>query len=301
MSLADNSLGRSLQDVFARTPRREGGKGYLEVELGLITPPKANPRTDFDEAALQQLADSIKQHGLLQPIVVLRREVGFEILSGERRWRAAKLAGLAKIPVVVRDETDPQHQAELRLIENIQREQLNALELARAYQSLIDEHGLTHEALAVRLNKERATVSNALRLLMLPEEIQRLVAAGELSAGHARALLAVADRGRMVELARHALAHGLSVREVERLARLPAPGTVAAATKPPHIKELEDNLRHLFGSKVAIRESGGKGAITVHFDSKDHYLRVVTLLERFIRQANVDKAGASSLPQGVRG
>jgi ParB family chromosome partitioning protein len=291
MSLADNTLGRSLQDVFARTPRREGGKGYLEVELGLITPPKANPRTDFDEAALHELADSIKQHGMMQPIVVLRREVGFEILSGERRWRAAKLAGLAKVPVVVREESDPQHQAELRLIENIQRADLNAMELARAYQALIDEHGLTHEALAARLNKERATVSNALRLLALPEEVQRLVAAGELSAGHARALLAVADRARLTDLARHAIAHGLSVREVERLVKVPEPTAAGPATKPPHLKELEENLQHLFGSKVGIREKNGKGAITVHFESKDHYLRVVTLLERFIRQANLDKAG----------
>ncbi len=291
MSLADNSLGRSLQDVFARTPRREGGKGYLEVELGLITAPKANPRTDFDEAALRELADSIKQHGLLQPIVVLRREVGFEILSGERRWRAAKLAGLDRVPVVVRDETDPQHQAELRLIENIQREQLNALELARAYQALIDSHGLTHDALATRLNKERATISNALRLLGLPDEVQRLVASGELGAGHARALLAVADRGRQVELARVVVSQGLSVREVERLVRLPAPGTAVKPGKAPHLKELEENLQHLFGSKVGIVEKNGKGAITVRFESKDHYLRVVTLLERFIRQANLDKAG----------
>lgn len=291
MSLADNTLGRSLQDVFARTPRREGGKGYLEVELGLITPPKANPRTDFDEAALHELADSIRQHGMMQPIVVLRREVGFEILSGERRWRAAKLAGLAKVPVVVREESDPQHQAELRLIENIQRADLNAMELARAYQALIDEHGLTHEALAARLNKERATVSNALRLLALPEEVQRLVAAGELSAGHARALLAVADRARLTDLARHAIAHGLSVREVERLVKAPEPSAAGPAAKPPHLKELEENLQHLFGSKVGIREKNGKGAITVHFESKDHYLRVVTLLERFIRQANLDKAG----------
>lgn len=292
MSLADNSLGRSLQEVFARTPRREGGKGYLEVELSLITPPRANPRTDFDPEALQQLAESIRQHGLLQPIVVLRREVGFEILSGERRWRAAKLAGLDRIPVVVRDESDPQHQAELRLVENIQREQLNPMELARAYQALIAEHGLTHEALATRLNKERATISNALRLLSLPDDVQKQVAAGELSAGHARALLA-ADQAQLRELARRAIAEGLSVREVERLAKQPVPAAegVAAAGKPPHIRELEANLQHLFGSKVGIRERGGKGAITVHFDSKDHYLRVVTLLERFIRQANLDKAG----------
>jgi ParB family transcriptional regulator, chromosome partitioning protein len=292
MPLADNSLGRSLQDVFARTPRREGGKGYLEVELSLITAPRANPRTEFDEDALKQLAESIKQHGLLQPIVVLRREVGFEILSGERRWRAARLAGLDKIPVVVRDESDPQHQAELRLIENIQREQLNPMELARAYQALLSEHSLTHEALAIRLNKERATISNALRLLSLPDDVQKQVAGGELSGGHARALLAVADQAQLRDLARRVIAEGLSVREVERLAKQPVASAEGAAVgKPPHIKELEANLQHLFGSKVGIRERNGKGAITVQFESKDHYLRVVTLLERFIRQANLDKAG----------
>lgn len=290
--MTDNSLGRSLQEVFARTPRREGGKGYLEVDVGLITPSKSNPRTDFDDASLAELAASLRQHGMLQPIVVLRREVGYEILSGERRWRAAKIAGLARVPVVVRDESDPRHQAELRLIENIQREQLNPLELARAYQGLIGEHGLTHEELAGRLNKERATISNALRLLALPEEVQRLVAAGELSAGHARALAGIEDRTRQVDLARHAIAHGLSVREVERLVRQTAPAAPAPpAANTANLRELEANLQHLFGAPVRIREKNGRGAITVRFDSKDHYLRVVTLLERFIRQANLDRAG----------
>jgi ParB family chromosome partitioning protein len=304
MSLSDNTLGRSLSEVFARTPRREGGRGYLEVDVGLITPSRLNPRTDFDQQQLEELAASIRTHGILQPLVVLRREVGFELLSGERRWRAAKLAGLTKVPVVVRDETDPQHQAELRLVENIQRADLNPMELAHAFQTLLAEHQLTHEALAARLNKDRATISNQLRLLGLPDEVQRLVAAGELSAGHARALLASKDPAQQTSLARQTIAAGLSVRQVERLAKegaaapaaIPGPGS---ATDPAaNLRELEENLRHLFGSTVRIREKGGRGAITVNFDSKDHYLRVVALLERFIRQANLDRAGVGPKPPG---
>lgn len=291
MSLSDNSLGRSLQDVFARTPRREGGKGYLEVEIGLIVPSAQNPRTNFDEASIAQLGESIRLHGILQPLVVLKREVGYEILAGERRWRAAKLIGLAKVPVVVRDEADPQHQAELRLVENVQRRDLDPLELARAYQALIAEHGLTHDELASRVNKERPSISNALRLLTLPEDVQRLVAAGELSAGHARALLASSDPERIRDLARRTISEGLSVRVLEKLAKSPATKAAAPPKRDPNLVELEDNLRHLFGSRVRIVESAGKGSITVDFASKDHYQRVVTLLERFIRQANLDKAG----------
>jgi ParB family chromosome partitioning protein len=290
MSLADNSLGRSLGEVFARTPRREGGKGYLEVDVGLIAPSRANPRTEFDEHALRELAESIRIHGILQPIVVLKREVGYEILSGERRYRAAKLAGLAKVPVVVRDEADPQHQAELRLIENIQRQDLNPIEVARAYQALIDQHGLTHEDLAARVNKERATITNALRLLQLPDEVQRLVSAGELSAGHARALVAVADAERRHALALRAIAEGLSVRALERLVAEGGAAPVRTApARSPQVTELEQNLYHLFNAKVRIREKNGKGSLTVHFDSKDHYLRVVAILERFLRQANLGK------------
>lgn len=289
MSLSDNALGRSMQEVLARLPRREGARGVLEVEIGLIVPSARNPRRHFDEAELAALADSIRQHGIIQPIVVLRREVGYEILSGERRWRAAKLAGLAKVPVVVRDEADPRHQAELRLVENIQRADLNPIELAQAYRALLDEHGLTHDELAARLNKDRSTITNTLRLLQLPEEVQAMVADGRLSAGHARALLA-AEPARQAALARRILAEGLSVRAVERLAKQPDSAESAAA-KPANLRELEENLRHLFGSRVTIRERDGRGSITVRFDSKEHYLRVVAVLERFIRQANLERAG----------
>jgi ParB family transcriptional regulator, chromosome partitioning protein len=296
MALSDNSLGRSLSDVFAKTVRREQPKGYLEIDLGLIVPPTANPRTEFDQHALEELAASLRTHGMLQPIVVMKREVGYEVLSGERRYRAAKLAGLTKVPVVVREENDPQHQAELRLIENIQRENLNAIELAKAYQALIDTHGLTHDALADRVNKERSSISNHLRLLGLPEELQGLVSTGALSMGHARALAGITDTVWQRTLARRVIDEDLSVREVERLAKggpvTATPMDTARSTKPPHLRELETNLFHLFGTRVTVKEKGGKGSMTLHFDSKDHFQRVVAIMDRIVKQANASGPNA---------
>ena len=290
MSLSDNSLGRSLSDVFAKTVRRDPPKGYLEVDIGLVSPPRANPRQDFDDQALDELAASLLQHGMLQPIVVLKREVGYEVLSGERRLRAAKKAGLAKVPVVVREESDAQHQAELRLIENIQRENLNPIELAEAYQALIEQHGLTHEALADRLNKERSSISNALRLLALPEELRALVRSQALSLGHAKVLAGMTDRAWQLTVARRIRDEELSVRATERLAKEGAPAAAdapaAPGSKPPHLRELETNLFHLFGTRVSVKEKGGKGAMTLHFDSKDHFQRVVAIMDRIIKQAN---------------
>ena len=290
MSLNDNSLGRSLSDVFAKTARRDAPRGYLEVDIGLIAPPRANPRQDFSDQALDELAASLLQHGMLQPIVVLKRETGYEVLSGERRLRAARKAGLAKVPVVVREEQDAQHQAELRLIENIQRENLNPIELAEAYQALIEQHGLTHEALADRLNKERSSISNALRLLALPEEVRVLVRSQALTLGHAKVLAGVVDRAWQLTLARRIRDEQLSVREAERLAKQGAPTAAAevaeAAARSPHLRELETNLFHLFGTRVTVKETGGKGAMTLHFDSKDHFQRVVAIMDRIIKQAN---------------
>ena len=287
MSLSDNSLGRSLSDVFAKTVRREPPRGYLEVDLGLILPPGKNPRTDFDQHALDELAASIRQYGVLQPIVVLKRDIGYEIISGERRWRAAKLAGLARMPVVVRDEQDPRHVAELRLIENIQRENLNPIELARAYQALLDDHGLTHESLAERLNKERSSVTNNLRLLALPEPLQRQVVEGLLSIGHAKVLLGLTDPLRQDELARQTVAEQLSVRELERLAKSGHPSSKGPSKgKAPHLKELESNLARLFSTRVSVTDRDGKGSITLHFDDRDHYQRIIAIMDRFVKQAS---------------
>lgn len=291
MSLSDNSLGRTLNDVFAKTVRRDPPKGYLEIDLGLIVPPSHNPRTEFDQQALNELASSIRQHGILQPIVVLKKDLGYEIISGERRWRAAKLAGLVKVPVVVRDEQDPRHLAELRLVENIQRENLNPMELAAAYQSLLNEHGLTHEALAERINKERSSISNCLRFLALPITLQKYVAEGALSAGHAKVLLGLSNQAQQESLALRVVEEALSVRELERLTKGSQEAKAAASNsapknKPPHLRELEENLKRLFNTKVTVNEREGKGSVTLHFSDRDHFQRIVAVMDRFVKQSS---------------
>jgi ParB family chromosome partitioning protein len=292
MGLSDSGLGRSVSDVLAKTIRRapENTKGYLEVDLGLITPSKTNPRTEFDQAALDELAASIRLHGVLQPIVVLKRDVGYEIISGERRFRAARQAGLTKIPVVVREESNPQHLAELRLVENIQRENLNPIELATAYQALLEQHALTHEDLAARVNKDRSSITNTLRLLGLSNPLREAVSRGELSLGHAKALLSCAEPGWQRTLADRVIAEGLSVRETEHLAKAGPPKASAAGTaaKPAHLRELETNLYHLFGARVEVQERGQKGRMTVHFDGKDQFQRVIAIMERFLKQSKLE-------------
>jgi len=287
MAFAEHGLGKSLSDVFARTPRKDGGKGFLEIDINQIVPPGQNPRQVFDPAALAELAQSIERHGILQPIVVIKRDTGFEIVSGERRYRAAKQAGLTKVPVVIREGDDQQHLAELRLIENIQRADLNPIELAQAFQALLDEHHLTHEDLAERVGKERSSISNALRLLALPAQIQAEVSAGTLANGHAKALLSASDPAWQLQLARRAIEEGLSVREVERLAKAgPGSAVPEAKPKPPHIKELEANLFRLFGTRVKVKEKNGKGSLTLSFSGKEHFQRVVTILDKVVKQSN---------------
>jgi len=287
MAFADHGLGKSLTEVFAKTPRRDAGKGFLEVDLGLLLPPSHNPRTVFDDGALEELASSIRQHGILQPIVVTKREAGYEIISGERRFRAAKRAGLTKVPVVIREGGDDAREvAELRLIENIQRENLNPIELGRAYQALIHDHGLTQEQVAEQVGKERSSVANSLRLLALPEALQHEVSSGALTQGHAKALLACLDDAWRLRLGRQIIEEGLSVRDTERLAkRGPGQAPPEGPGKPAHIRELEANLLRLFGTKVKIKEKGGKGTLSIQFVGKEQFQRVVTLLDRAFKQA----------------
>lgn len=284
MPLSDNSLGRSINQVFERTVRRESPRGYLEVDIGLVVPSKANPRQSMDPGDLTDLIHSIKTHGILQPLVVLRQGPGYEILAGHRRFRAAQEAGLQRVPVVIRDGDDPQHIAELRLVENIQRQDLHAIELAEAYQTLLTTYGLTHDDLAERLNKDRSTITNTLRLLTLPADLQRAVAERRLSLGHAKVLVGIADSGWQQELARKCSEDGLSVRALENLARLgPAQQRAPAATpaKSSAAKELETNLAYLLNTKVSIKErKGGKGAMTIQFSDRDQLNRILMILTK---------------------
>lgn len=289
MADEQSGLGQSLANVLARTSKRpaaERSHGPQEVDLGLIRPPGNNPRTRFDEAALEELASSIRQHGFLQPIVVMRKDEGYEIIAGERRWRAARKLGLEKIPVLIREDDGPRHLAELRLVENIQRENLNPIELARAYQALQDEHELSQEELAVRLGKDRSSISNTTRLLALPAPVTDDVANGRLSMGHAKALLGLPDASAQQEMGARAVDEGWSVRETERQCRLYGRTPRGEARpKPTHIRELEGNLFRLFGTPVKIKESGGKGSVTVSFPSKAHFQRIIEVFDRVCKEA----------------
>lgn len=263
------------------------GAHFAEVPIGSITANPRQPRQTFDEEALEELAASISIVGLLQPIVV--RELpgdAYELIMGERRLRASKLAGVEKIPAIVRDTGDDDMLRDA-LMENLHRQQLNALEEAAAYQQLLDDFGATHEELATRIGRSRPHITNTLRLLNLPPAVQRRVAAGVLSAGHARALLGLDSPERQDQLATRIVAEGLSVRAVEELIALGEGGDTKqdvrrkTATKPvnPRIRELAAELSELYETKVSVDLGRRKGKIVVEFGSVDDLQRIVGLMD----------------------
>ena len=254
-----------------------------EVDLDLIDPNPLQPRTRFDETRLQELAESISASGLVQPIVVRRKGDRFEIVAGERRWRASQIAGLLKVPVHVSDVTD-ERMLQTALIENIQREDLNPIEEALAYKRLGDESGMTQEQIAAAVGKDRATVANHLRLLRLPEQVRARVAGGEVSMGHARALLSVEDPATLIKAVDQVIAGGLSVRATEALARkLTAPAPEAPVAAPPeekdvHTRQAEERLRVALGTRVSIHRQGKGGRVEIEFVNEDELIRLYELL-----------------------
>ncbi len=254
--------------------------GTREVDLDLIDPNPLQPRTRFDENKLQELAESISTTGLVQPIVVRRKGERFEIVAGERRWRAAQIAGLLKLPIHVAEVNDADL-LKTALIENIQREDLNPIEEALAYKRLGEDSGLTQEQIAAAVGKDRATVANHLRLLRLPEQVRARVASGEVSMGHARALLAVEDPATLLRAVDRVIAGGLSVRATEALARKlsepPAPADEPPA-KDVHTREAEEKLRVTLGTRVSIRRKGKGGRLEIEFVSEDELIRLYELL-----------------------
>jgi ParB family chromosome partitioning protein len=277
------ALGRGLSALLSEEYQEAAADVVRELELTAVVPAARQPRSVFEEAALAELAQSIAANGVLQPIVVRRDGQGYEIVAGERRWRAAQRAGLRTIPVVVRDVT-PDKALELALIENLQREDLNPLEQARAYEWLIRDYGLSQEDVAVRVGKERSTVTNTLRLLKLPAPVQDLVAAGKLSMGHARALLSLPSEARMCKLAEKVVREGWSVRQVEQAVRLPEPeaaGPVAfksKASKDVHDRAAERRMEERLGTKVTIQRARRGGRIEVAFYSDEELQRLFELL-----------------------
>ena len=259
----------------------------LFLPLSKVEPREGQPRMVFDEKALGELADSIRQHGVLQPIIVVQRGKHYEIVAGERRWRAAKLAGLTKIPAIQKEFEDTQLQ-ELALIENIQRENLNPIEEAQAYQQLIEEHGITQEDLAKRVAKSRTAVTNSLRLLKLEERVQALVMDGKLSEGHARSLLALTDKSQQIVLAEEIISRQLSVRETERLVKSINEGPAQKPRKKPFLRdgretaydELVLSLRKSLGTKVDIRRTGeNKGQIVIDYYSLEDLEQILDRLK----------------------
>lgn len=268
------ALGRGLGALLSSDRTIDLGSEPSEVDLDSIVPGPMQPRTHFDEASLQGLADSIRSHGIVQPLLVRRRGDGFELIAGERRWRAARLAGITRVPVVVKEVPD-ESLLEIALIENIQRENLNPIEEAQAYKKLIETVGLTQEALASRVGRDRSYITNYLRLLRLPDDLQQLVKEGRLSTGHARTLLALSHADLQRKLARQIIDNGLSVRATELLVHK------ATEEKPakrpttqlvdPNIRAAETKLRRALGTQVKILQAeSGKGKIEINFfDARD--------------------------------
>jgi ParB family transcriptional regulator, chromosome partitioning protein len=278
-----SALGKGLSALIPDAPEHQ--PGVVEVDVDRLRPNQYQPRRGVDDARLDELAGSIKTHGVIQPIVVRRVDGEYHIIAGERRWRAAQRAGLARVPVVVRDvsDKDPQDVLEMALIENIQRENLNPIEEGLAYRRLGEEFGLTQDAIATAVGKDRSTVANVVRLLKLPEEIQQEVASGRLSMGHARALLALPDESSQRALSRDIVARGLSVREAESLVRkalepAPPPAKKAPAAPDVHTRAAEDTLRLRLGTRVRIVRRGQKGRIEIDFVSEEELIRIYDAL-----------------------
>jgi ParB family chromosome partitioning protein len=281
-----SGLGRGLGALIPTEVVEDRGSALLELPVTAIKPNSFQPRGHFDEDSLASLTASVRELGVLQPVLVRKVDdgeggAGYELIAGERRWRAARRAGLQAIPALVRTATDADS-LEQALVENLHREDLNPLEEAAAYQQLIEDFSLTHDELATRIGKSRAAISNTLRLFQLPPAIQRLVAEGQLSAGHARALLATPDRAFQESLARRAISEGLSVRAVEDAVRArsdtPAEGTRAADAparlRPPGFLELEELLSTHLDTRVKVQMGLKKGHVLVEFATLEDLERI---------------------------
>ena len=282
-------LGKGLDSLFADLPETDdAAAGVTTLPLREIEPDPDQPRKRFDEAALAELAASIQENGLLQPIAVRPKPLGagYLIIAGERRWRAARLAGLDEVPALVKDVTDEQAAA-LALIENLQREDLDPIEVAEGCRQLIEKYGLTQETAAKRLGKSRSAVTNSLRLLNLPDDVRAKVSDGSLSAGHAKALLGLPDAARIRQAAGEITARGLNVRQAEALCKKLAKPPKApkpkpdAFTRPKRAVEIEAALKEVTGSEVRVEYKDGKGSLKIDFYSDQMLDQFAALLGRY--------------------
>ena len=283
---SERGLGKGLGALLGDAALQTQEAGSLSLPISQVEPGLKQPRKRFDDEALADLADSIRQHGVIQPLTVRRLSSGYyQIIAGERRWRAAKLAGLSEVPVVI-IEADDRKVMELGLIENLQREDLNPMEEAGGYRVLMEEYGLTQEEVAQQVGKSRPAVANALRLLSLPPSLHPLLEDGQLSAGHARAILSIPSPQLQEKLADKVVAEGLSVRQTEALAKRLAAGEAAPPPRPEgpdlsiYLKEAERTLGARFGRKVSIVSGKRKGRIELEYYGPDDLTALLELLEK---------------------
>ncbi len=284
-------LGRGLESLFGfydnveepqdTTPTAKENKGVVEVNINKISPNPNQPRKNFDQEALQELANSIKVHGVIQPLVVNKKGDGYMIIAGERRWRACRLAGVTSIPVIVKNYTEKQIK-EIALIENLQREDLNPIEASRAIKQLMDEYKLTQESVAERIGKSRSNITNTLRLLSLSPEVVEMIEKNRLSAGHARALVVVEDANAQIRLAKQACDGKMSVRELEKAVKIflnPGKTKPVAKEQSIELKELITDMQRVFATKVSAIGNDNKGRIYIDYYSRDDLDRLSDLIE----------------------
>ncbi len=277
--MTTSTLGRGLNSLIPPAPGTstgDDGERVLQIAVEDIKPNPHQPRQQFDHDALEELVSSIKEHGIIQPLVVIKQGSGYQLIAGERRFRAAQTLGKKKVPAVVRTASD-QEQLELALVENVQRQNLNPIDKAIGYQRLVDEFSLTQEAVAKKVGQSRAAVANALRLLQLPESMQEALADGRLTEGHAKVLLSVKNESERERLFQDIIKHKLTVRVAEGQASRST--TVRTHTRhsggDPNLVAQEDRLREALGTKVSLKRSGKQGTITIHFYSSEELGEII--------------------------
>lgn len=273
-------LGKGLDALFEENQSSESKP--VSVRISQIEPNKDQPRKEFDQDALDDLADSIRTYGLLQPLVVRPLEKGYQLVAGERRWRASRIAGLTEVPVIIKELTDAET-AEIAMVENLQREDLNPIEEAAGYKALMDDFGFTQDEVAAKVGRSRSAVANAVRLLGLPDSILEMIKQGKISQGHGRALLAFKNQEEQLKAARIA-SFGANVREIERLAKKAETKEPIAKTKQepvsaPYFKEVELSLQELLGRPVKVKEKNGKGTLEIAFYNQDDLKNIALKFE----------------------
>lgn len=289
----NRGLGKGLDALFSSSEikipteptsdaERLENRGISYIDINDIKPNEKQPRKNFDEEKLEELATSIKEHGLIQPVILRHSEIGYEIVAGERRWRACRKAGIKEIPSIIKELTDEQNML-IAIIENMQREDLNPIEEAEGLNQMIESFGLTQEEVSKSIGKSRPYITNALRLLKLPEQIRNFLSEGKISTGHARAIAGIPDSKKQVEIAEYVIEKELSVREIEKLIKElgsdKKKNTQKKAEKAPDVKRLEEDLKQIMGAKVNLSQKGKKGRIEIEYYSREELERLIELLK----------------------